>query len=180
VSEKAEEKQVVQVGKFGKFIEDWSRIQGMIGGSMLLLLTLFISYSSLARYGLRISVPGMIEIPSYAFLISIALAAAFTLQIGGHIRVTMLIDKCGPKNRKAADIFGFVMTLIFCGFLGWAVFVTAQNWTKQNQLSTDLEIPLYVLMFIVTFGFFTLCMQLFVEIYKAAKHIEETKELIKE
>jgi TRAP-type C4-dicarboxylate transport system permease small subunit len=146
----------------GDGIEGYCRIQGIIGGWLLLVIAPFVAWGAIARYIFRMSVPGMLEIPSYAFLIALTLAAALTMKLGGHIKVTLLIDHLKQKPRSIIDIGGLFLSLIYCSFLCWACGDTAMKWYQSKNISTDLEIPQFPLMIIACLGFLVLCLQIIV------------------
>lgn len=163
---------------FKNGIERYSRIQGIAGGWLLLVIAPFVAWGAIGRYVFRMSVPGMLEIPSYAFLISLALAAALTMKLGGHIQVTLFIDRLKQKPRKIIDMLGLFLSLIFCIFLCWACGDTAVKWYQSKNISTDLEMPQFPLMLIASLGFLVLCLQIMVEItnYKTKNEKDKAKE----
>jgi TRAP-type C4-dicarboxylate transport system permease small subunit len=146
----------------GNGIEKYCRLQGIVGGWLLLALTCYVTWGAFGRYVFRLSVPGMLEIPSYGFLVALALAAALTMKMGGHIRVTMLIDRLGKRSRSIIDIVGLFLSLIFSGFVCWACGQTGLKWFQSHIVSTDIKFPLFILMAIVVLGFLALCLQIIV------------------
>jgi TRAP-type C4-dicarboxylate transport system permease small subunit len=157
----------------GRVIERYAYWQGTIGGYLFLPLTLYVAYGCFARYVLRIAVPGMIEIPSYTFLVALALSAALSMKLGGHIRVTLIIDKLSRKSKNVFDLICLIASFIFCAFICWACAVTALQWFQSNNISADLGLPLSLLMALVVIGFLTLCLEIIVELASVETKMKE-------
>jgi TRAP-type mannitol/chloroaromatic compound transport system permease small subunit len=161
------------ISKASKVIEWYAQLQGKFGGYLFLPLTLFVAWGCFARYFLRITVVGMIEIPSYLFLIGLALSAAYAMTLGGHIRVTLLVDRLSRKVRTVTDLICLILSLIVCSFICWACIVTALRWLKSNNISADLGLPLFPLMFILVIGFLVLCLELLFELLEFNTKMKE-------
>jgi TRAP-type C4-dicarboxylate transport system permease small subunit len=74
------------------------------------------------------------------------LALAQTLKRGEHIRVTLLVDRCGPKLKRPMEILAHVVALFFSG--AFAFYAVRQVWVSReiNDISqandaTPLWIP---------------------------------------
>jgi TRAP-type C4-dicarboxylate transport system permease small subunit len=157
----------------GRIIEKYGYWQGMVGGFLFLPLTLYVAYGCIARYVLRIAVPGMMEIPSYAFLVALALSAALAMKLGGHIRVTLIIDKLSQRSKKAFDLICLIASFVFCAFICWACAVTAFRWSQSQNISADLGLPLSLLMALVVIGFLALCLEIVVELASVEAKMKE-------
>ncbi len=74
------------------------------------------------------------------------LALAQTLKRGEHIRVTLLVDRCGPKLKRPMEILAHLVALFFSG--AFAFYAVRQVWVSReiNDISqandaTPLWIP---------------------------------------
>jgi TRAP-type C4-dicarboxylate transport system permease small subunit len=64
-------------------------------------------------------IAGVIEfngvyLPAFTFL-----GLAMTQRLKGHISVTFGLQSLSPKTRKAVELFGFLLALLFAATVGW-------------------------------------------------------------
>jgi TRAP-type mannitol/chloroaromatic compound transport system permease small subunit len=81
----------------------------------MVLITVFVV---VARYGFRSGWVWLQESVGYLHAAVFMLAAAWTLQRDGHVRVDIFYREAGPRRRAWVDLTGTVLFLIpFCVFL---------------------------------------------------------------
>jgi TRAP-type mannitol/chloroaromatic compound transport system permease small subunit len=72
------------------------------------------------RYALGIGSIRLQELVLYAHAALFMLAAAWTLQIGGHVRVDVFYAQARPRTKALIDLAGAVVFLLpFAAVLGW-------------------------------------------------------------
>lgn len=82
------------------------------------------------RYSFDLGWIAMQESVSYMHAALFMLAAAYTLQRGGHVRVDILYQRLSPRGRAWVDLLGTLFLLApVCVFLAWSGWgYVAESW----------------------------------------------------
>jgi TRAP-type C4-dicarboxylate transport system permease small subunit len=98
-----------------------------------------------------VSRPFGLVIPSYAELAGFFLAAASfaalasTWRSGGHIRVTMALDRLGRRGRRALDLWSHgVAALVAAFFTGSALVLVQESWHYGDVSPGLVPVPLWL------------------------------------
>ncbi len=107
------------------------------------------------------SVPGLSEISGFLLVGASFMGLAYTFAQGGHIRVTLLIGRLGPKIRVWLEVWCLSIALALCLFLAWySAFLIHDSWTF-NELSYGLlRIPLWIPQSVMLAGVVLFCLAL--------------------
>jgi len=100
--------------------------------SIALLVVVFVGV--IARYGFNTPLKWSSELAQFLFG-SLLLAGAVTLQMKGHIRVTLLEERLPPKPRGILELVGTVFLWLFCGMLLYQGGIMA--WTSIRVWETS-------------------------------------------
>ena len=73
------------------------------------------------------------------------LALAHTFRHGDFVRVTLLIERLGPRARRAFEVLSLAIGTVFTGYLAWwAVRYVYESW-KYKEVSTGVIIvPIWI------------------------------------
>jgi TRAP-type mannitol/chloroaromatic compound transport system permease small subunit len=125
---------------------------------LLLFITLLQFALVLARYVFGFGSVWLSEIVIYANAASFLLAVAWTLRVGGHVRVDVFYGYASPRMRAKIDLVGSLLLLLpFALTLLWlSVPYAARSWAilERSQEASGLPlifilktlIPLFALM----------------------------------
>ena len=105
-----------------RIIEKMSLIGGVVSGISILLMTGLIVLEILLRSTTGISTLICEEYSAYLLVVFGAMALAYTLKSGGHIRVDLILSKLSPRARLVVDLCGTILSLFV--FL----YVVVQSW----------------------------------------------------
>jgi TRAP-type C4-dicarboxylate transport system permease small subunit len=113
--------------------------QGLAYAGMFVLLPLMLLTSAdvLGRVFWNKPVPGTVELSSYILVVFIMSGLAYTHQVKGHVRVTMLLDKLPKPVALCMDVLTTLMSmgvLLVVAWQGWEI-----AW-DQNTVSDMLRI----------------------------------------
>ena len=114
-----------------KMIEKASWVGGVISGLSILLMTGLILLEILLRSITGISTLICEEYAAYLLVVFGAMALAYTLGSGGHIRVDLILSKLSPRARLIVDLI--------CTITGFfvVVYLVVQSWGHwQGSLSS--------------------------------------------
>jgi TRAP-type mannitol/chloroaromatic compound transport system permease small subunit len=75
-------------------------------------------------------------------------AAAWTLQLGGHVRVDIFYADASPRSRAVVDLLGAIVLLLpFCGVLAWfALPYVERSWAILERSREASGLPLVFLL----------------------------------
>jgi TRAP-type mannitol/chloroaromatic compound transport system permease small subunit len=102
----------------------------------------------LMRYALGLGSIWLTETIVYAHATLILLAAAWTLQIGGHVRVDIFYADAAPRTRAWVDLLGALIFLLpFALMLGWlALPYFWRSWAILERSREASGLPLVYLL----------------------------------
>ncbi len=110
---------------------------------------------------------GGLLVPSYAdfggfFLAATSfLALAYTLRVGGHIRVSLLLQHMGPRSRRVAEFWSVSAGAFIAGFFTWYTIGLALESLEFDDRSTGIvSMPLWVPQAVMAVGLLILTIAL--------------------
>lgn len=101
-----------------------------------------------ARYVLGFGSIWLSETVIYAHATLFMLAAAWTLQVGGHVRVDVFYADAGSRTRALIDLLGALLLLLpFTLVLAWfSVPFAARSWVVLERSQESSGLPLVFLL----------------------------------
>ncbi|MBI4798371.1 MAG: TRAP transporter small permease [Desulfarculus sp.] len=113
---------------------------GLAYGGMFVLLPLMLLTSAdvLGRAFWNKPVPGTVELSSFILVVFILCGLAYTHQVKGHVRVTMLLDRLPRPVALGMDLLTTLMSMLVLLVITW------QGWEiawDQNTVSDMLRVP---------------------------------------
>ena len=104
--------------KINFYLEKIYKFSGYIAALFLILIVIFILIGIFSRiFGFYIR--GLSEYSGYCMAASTFFALAYTFGEGGHIRITLFIEKLNKKFRKLFEIWCLSIASIFSGYLAY-------------------------------------------------------------
>ena len=97
------------------------------------------------------------ELCIFMFVWMAKFGAAYGVRTGIHVGVDVLVNKLPPRGRQGFILFGLLAGAFFTGVVGTmgAKFVWAMAHT--DQISADLEAPLWIVYLAIPLGSFLMC-----------------------
>ncbi len=130
---------------FERWISAISLAAASVGAGVVLLMMLVVSYSVVNRYILGTPVTWTDELSGYLVVALVMLGAADALRRGDHISVDLVSSRLGTRGRRLADIWGYLMVLIFAGALLISGRTTIEYSMNFGILSEGyLEVPMWI------------------------------------
>jgi C4-dicarboxylate transporter DctQ subunit len=131
-----------------------------VAGFLLLMVTLFVSYSCIARY-LNFNPPvWVLQFTEYALLWVTFFGAGWLLREGGHIRVDTVISHAGRRTRFLVDLlddflgFGISLVLFAMGTIN-----TMDLYERQIMDFNAVILHKYYVFWVIPFGALLLVVQ---------------------
>jgi TRAP-type C4-dicarboxylate transport system permease small subunit len=111
-------------------------------------------------------IPGSMELSSYMLAIFILLGIAYTHQVRGHVRVTMLISRLPAKWTIALDVITTLLSLFIIAVMTW------QGWVvgiEERTVSDMLRVPQFPFRLLVSLGGLLLFLELLLDLWDNLK-----------
>lgn len=147
------------------------RVTGFIGYHirwLILAAVLVSAINAIVRKAFDISSNAWLELQWYLFGAVFMLAAAYVLQINGHVRIDVLSSRLSKRTRDWIDLFCHIFMLLpFAGLLLWlsGPFVL-ESFRNQEMSANAGGLILWPAKFFIFAGFLLLVAQALSEIVK--------------
>ena len=106
------------LNKINFYLEKIYKFSGYIAAIFLIFIAMFILLGISSRiFGFYIR--GLSEYSGYCMAASTFFALAYTFGEGGHIRITLFIEKLNKKFKKIFEIWCLLVASIFSGYLAF-------------------------------------------------------------
>ncbi|SDO34564.1 TRAP transporter small permease [Desulforhopalus singaporensis] len=96
---------------------------------------------------------GSVELVSFMGGIAIACSLPFTHHEQGHIGVELFIRKFSTNMKNWIGLCTETMSLVLFVLVAWRMFVYAEKMMESGELSMNLQLPEYIIIYILAGGF---------------------------
>lgn len=132
-----------------RFLSDKMR---MIAASCLVGMTLLTCVDIVGRL-CRHPVFGSVELVSFMGIGVVALSLSYAHEQKSHIGVEIFVSRLSGKMRAFVDICTGILSFVFFGLVTWQMFGYAVKMQESGEVSMNLELPEYLIIFMVAFSF---------------------------
>ena len=137
---------------FWKFIDTISDKMKMIGAACLVIMTLLTCVDVVGRF-LRHPVFGSVEIMSFLGTFAVAMVLPLTHKLKGHIGVEIVVTKFSRRFRAFVDLCTAILSLGLFSLVSWQMFEYSVKFKASGEVSMNLELPEYLIIFVVAVCF---------------------------
>jgi len=152
-----------------------SRIEGTmrkIAAVCLMGMALVTGADVLMRGFFNTPIFGSEEIVGILGIIVVGFAMPYAHYQKSHIGVEILVRKLSKKTRRAVKLLTNTATLFLIAIITWRMFLYAQGQSESGEVSMNLELPEYMVIYVLAFGFLIYTICLLVDIIKFFKESE--------
>ena len=113
-------------------------------------------------------IPGSMELSSYMLAIFVLLGIAYTHQVGGQVRVTMLVSRIPEKAALVLQVLTTLLSLFIIGIMAW------QGWVKameESTVSDMLRVPQFPFRMLVSVAGLFLFLELVLDLVDSIKKL---------
>ena len=104
--------------KIDNFLKKIYKFSGYIAAFFLILVATFILIGIASRiFGFYIR--GLAEYSGYCMAASSFFALAYTFVEGGHIRITLFLEKISGLKKKLLEIWGLIIASVYSGYVAF-------------------------------------------------------------
>ena len=132
-----------------------------IGMFMLIPMMLLTAADVIGRAVWAWPIPGVVELSSYMLTVFILLGVAYTHQVKGHVRVSMLVSRLPEQLGLILDSMTILFSLFIISILAW------QGWVigiEERTVSDMLRIPQLPFRLLITVAGIFLCLELLIDL----------------
>jgi TRAP-type C4-dicarboxylate transport system permease small subunit len=123
-----------------------------VGACCLIGMTLLTCADVVGRF-FRHPIFGSVEIVGFMATLAVAMALPYTHEIKGHIGVEILVRTFSQRTQRIVDICTGLLSLALFGIVTWRIAVYARTMQQSGEVSMNLELPEYMVIYIVAFCF---------------------------
>jgi len=121
-------------------------------GAVLVLLMLLTTADVAGRYFFDAPIGGVFDLTHFAVSAMVYLGLGYCGLRGGHVAIELLYDRLPPAGRRALDRATSLAGCVLFGVIAWRTAVQGVEVRDMGEASQMLEIPLFPLYCLVTFG----------------------------
>lgn len=126
--------------------------------------------TAIGRQALGVAIPSLAEIGAFLFVAAAFLGLAGTLRAGGHVRVTLLTGRLGPRAARALSALVIAGALALALWSAWHAGAMALDAWRFNSVSYGMvRVPLALPQAAMTLGLILLCVALADELWAALR-----------
>lgn len=144
-----------------KVIQRLTRFLCYVGMFLLIPMMLLTAGDVIGRGIWARPLPGAVELSSYMLVVFILMGVAYTQQVKGHVRVSMLVSRLPEQAQSILDIITILLSLFIISILAW------QGWVvgiEERTVSDMLRIPQLPFRLLVSIAALFLCLELLIDL----------------
>jgi len=138
--------------KFWQIIDRIMATMKIFGACCLVGMTVLTCADVVGRF-FRRPIFGSVEIVGFMATLAVAMALPYTHQMKGHIGVEILVRRLAPRTQRIVDICTGLLSLALFGIVTWRMATYAHTIQESGEVSMNLELPEYMVIYIVAFCF---------------------------
>lgn len=109
---------------------------------------------------------GCEEIVAILGVIAVGFSLPYAHYQKSHIGVEILVRRLPRRVRNAVELVTNLATLFLVGIITWRMFLYAGTLAESGEVSMNLELPEYCVVYVLSFGFFVYSLCLLTDIVK--------------
>ncbi len=152
------------------------RALGLTCGVICLLIALLVASGVVARYWFNQPLGWTFELNNFMFVAMVFLAAAFTLQGGGHVKIDILYIRLSRRTQLILDLCTSVLALSFLCWLDWLVFSSALHSLSIGETSVLQSWPMFPVRLLLPIGTTLFIIQLLIEMGRDFTSLKKLRE----
>ena len=158
-----------------KIVHLASRFFCIIARICLICMILLVVYGVFTRYFLRNPTTWAVEGSAVLLIGIVMLAAAYTQQVDGHVKVDILSKYLSSRKRTLLDIVSSFLALFFCLSLLWTGYGAFTRSVSHNWHSQDANFILWPSYLVIPIGALFLSLEYIIRICRNIDLIRKMK-----
>jgi C4-dicarboxylate transporter DctQ subunit len=160
-------------------IDRLSEALALMGGVVVLLVTLMITYAVVARKVFNAPLGLSVELSNYAVIAIVFLPLAWIQAQRRHVSVDLITSRLSPRKQTVLDIFASVLCFVFCALLAWkSGGVAWKSYQMALVSATTLRVPLFIPQAIVPIGSLLISLQFLIAIPRGIRSLSGRSSMV--
>ncbi|MBS3780366.1 MAG: TRAP transporter small permease [Desulfovermiculus sp.] len=88
-----------------------------------------------------------------------------------HIGVEIVVNKMSPRMQHLIELITDTISLVLFSIVAWRMIIYGMGMQESGEVSMNLKLPEYIIIYIVGFGFVTFCAAILKNILDTIKKI---------
>ncbi len=151
-----------------KVIQSITLYLSYVGMFFLIPMMLLTSGEVIGRAIWSWPIPGSMELSSYMLAVFILLGVAYTHQVKGHVRVTMLVSRLPEWATLTLEVITDLLSLFIIAIMAWQGWVVGM---EERTVSDMLRIPQFPFRLLVSVAGLFLCLELLLDLTDSLKKL---------
>jgi len=112
-------------------------------GACLIVMTLLIMAQIIARM-IGVVIPSSEDFAGWILSATIFFGLAYTFNSGGHIRVTLMLNRLSAKTSRAVEMLNIIVGMLIAGYLAfYTAYTVYESYDYGDVTDTYLAVPLW-------------------------------------
>lgn len=137
-----------------------------VGMILLIPMMLLTSGEVVGRAIWSRPIPGSMELSSYMLAVFVLLGVAYTHQVRGHVRVSMLVSRLPEGLNLVLDVMTTLLSLFIIGIMAWQGWVVGM---EERAVSDMLRVPQLPFRLLVSVAGIFLFLELLIDLVDTLK-----------
>jgi len=152
-------------------LESWvhpiSKLMSRIASVILFLMMFLTIVDVFLRKVFNRSLLGTVEVTEFMLVILIFFSLAQTEIFNSHVKVDLVVGRFSERGQGLADMITQFVCFLISGLITWSTLVYSEKMRAIGEVSQDLWIPKYPLIYIVAVGCAVLSFSLLIKFFMA-------------
>ena len=151
-----------------KWIQRATLYVSYLGMILLIPMMLLTSVDVVGRAVWSRPIYGTVELSSYMLAIFILLGVAYTHQVKGHVRVSMLLSRIPRRAGLVLEVITILLSLFIVALLAWQGWVVGM---EERAVSDMLRVPQRPFKLLVAVAALLLWLELLIDLFTTMKEL---------
>jgi TRAP-type C4-dicarboxylate transport system permease small subunit len=160
------------MARFWKALQ-WATEAMKTVGSACLIGMMFLTCADVAGRFFGHPIFGSVEIVAFMAAASVAMALPYTHQVRGHIGVEIVFRLLPVRAQRAVETVTNMLALILFALVTWRMALYARTIKVSGEVSMNLELPVYLIIAVVSFSFLVFTLVILQDVVQALKNTDD-------
>ena len=156
---------------YATLVQRLSQTLDIIAGFCVVATMLVVVLNIILRAVVGNPLLGTMDYVTLLMALTIGLGLAYCGLKNGHIAVDLIIEKLSCKTQAIIDSFTNLIVLIFWGVSAWYMLEYARTMNHTNLVTPTTQIPLYPVIYLISFGLMILCLVLVLKLSESLRKV---------
>jgi TRAP-type C4-dicarboxylate transport system permease small subunit len=148
-------------------VRSFSRVLDRIAQGAVVIMMFLVCINIVLRLVWR-PILGTYEFVTFLGAVIISFALAYCAVEGGHVAVTILVDRLPRRTQAIIDLGTGILGVFIFALVAWECGVFATNMWSNNEVSQTTHVPFYPFVYGMGFGCLLLCLVILIGVFKSA------------